>query len=204
MRDKRKEPLRLEGKTVILEEIAPKYFPYVIAWRNNPEMNKYLNQPFILTEEKERDWYENVYLNDDTQGLMILIDRETGTPFGTSGWTHMNLAKKQCIQGRLLVGNHDFRESLSFLEAGFVLSDYLYTIVDVIYGHIVNKNRKVFSLNRRTGFQENCTNIQYPEECHVNGMELTEFFRTEAMYRSARKKMSRFFPKIFPEKTSTM
>lgn len=30
MRDKLKNPLRLEGETVVLEEISPKYFPYVI------------------------------------------------------------------------------------------------------------------------------------------------------------------------------
>lgn len=204
MRDKRQNPLRLEGKTVVLEEIAPKYFPYVVEWRNNPELNKYLNQPFVLTAEKERDWYENIYLNDDTQGLMILIDRETGTPFGTSGWTHMDVEKKQCVQGRLLVGNHDFRESLPFLEAGFVLSDYLYTMVDVVYGHVVNGNRKVFSLNRRAGFMEHKTSIQYLEECHVNGMELTEIFRTKDMYEDAREKMNRFFPEIFTKEVPTM
>ena len=33
MIDKNNFPLRLEGKTVILEEIQPKYFPYVKKWQ---------------------------------------------------------------------------------------------------------------------------------------------------------------------------
>ena len=33
--------LRLEGKYVYLEEVQPKYFPYIIEWRNNPENNKF-------------------------------------------------------------------------------------------------------------------------------------------------------------------
>ncbi len=198
MRDKKKEPLRLEGKTVILEEIAPKYFPYVVEWRNNPELNKYLNQPFVLTEEKERDWYENIYLNDDTQGLMILIDRETGTPFGTSGWTHIDFAKKRCIAGRSLIGNLKFRSSIPSVEGGAMLSDYLYSFVDTMYCHVVTENRKVIALNKHTGYEKNTTDIQYPEECLVNGMTLIELFRTKEMYKRANKKWATYFPDIFP------
>lgn len=200
MRDKKKEPLRLEGKTVILEEIAPKYFPYVVEWRNNPELNKYLNQPFVLTEEKERDWYENIYLNDDTQGLMILIDRETGTPFGTSGWTHMDLAKKQCIAGRSLIGNLEFRSSLPSVECGVILSDYLYSFVDTMYCHVVTENRKVIALNKHGGYAISTADIKYPEECLVNEMTLTELFRTKEMYKRANKKWASYFPEIFNDR----
>lgn len=197
MRDKRKEPLRLEGKTVILEEIAPKYFSYVVEWRNNPEMNKYLNQPFTLTEEKEREWYENVYLKDDTQGLMIMLDREMGTPFGTRGWTHLDLVKRQFVSGRLLVGNLEYRASIPYVESGFVMSDYLYTIVDIMYSHVVRENRKVISLNKHEGFVENTDVIQYPEECLVNGMKLVELFRTREMYEQSKKKWAQYLPEIY-------
>ena len=196
MRAKRKEPLRLEGKTVVLEEIAPKYFPYVVEWRNNPELNKYLNQPFVLTEEKEQDWYENIYLNDDTQGLMILIDRETGTPFGTSGWTHLDWEKRQCVGGRWLVGNQEFRSSIPFFESGFVLSNHLYSFLDTMYCHVVIQNRKVIAANKHGGYAKNTGEIQYPEECLVNGMELVELFRTKKMYEDARRKWATYFPEI--------
>lgn len=45
----------LEGKYVRLEEISPKYFEKVIEWRNNPELNKFLNQPFKLTLKLEKN-----------------------------------------------------------------------------------------------------------------------------------------------------
>ncbi|MBQ4469339.1 MAG: hypothetical protein II917_04280 [Synergistaceae bacterium] len=34
-REKREKYLRIEGSSVILEEIRPKYFLYVINWRND-------------------------------------------------------------------------------------------------------------------------------------------------------------------------
>ena len=60
----------LEGKFVRLEEISPKYFSKVIEWRNNPENNKFLNQPFKLTMELQKKWYEEKYLNEGFYGYI--------------------------------------------------------------------------------------------------------------------------------------
>ena len=87
----------LEGKYVRLEEISPKYFEKVIEWRNNPELNKFLNQPFKLTMELEKQWYEEKYLNDMTQGLLIMVDKKNNLPFGTIGWTDYDSAKKYVL-----------------------------------------------------------------------------------------------------------
>ena len=186
-RDKLKNPLRLEGKSVILEEIAPKYFPYVIEWRNNPELNKFLNQPFKLTMELEQKWYEEKYLPDDTQGFLILIDKATGTPFGTTGWTDMDLSQKRCIAGRLLLGNHDYSDHPAFLEHCFVIADYHYSLIDVEYSHIVIDNSRALKNNKILGFIPNKGEIQYPHELFVNGMEQIEFYRTKEMYLKVRK-----------------
>ena len=75
MRDKKLNPLCLEGKTVVLKEVEPKYFPYIIEWRNNKEFTRFLNQPFTLTMENETHWYQNVYLKDPTQGLLLMTDK---------------------------------------------------------------------------------------------------------------------------------
>ena len=58
----------LSGCMVKLEEVSAIYFQYIIAWRNDPVNNRYLNQPFHLDMEKQRAWYEH-YMADDTQGL---------------------------------------------------------------------------------------------------------------------------------------
>ena len=61
-----KRNIELTGRFVILKEIQPEFFKYIIEWRNNPELNKFLNQPFKLTMELEKQWYEEKYLNDMT------------------------------------------------------------------------------------------------------------------------------------------
>lgn len=189
MRDKKKQPLRLEGKTVVLEEIAPKFFTYVVEWRNNPELNKYLNQPFILTEEQEHEWYETVYLKDDTQGLMIMVDKKNGAAFGTCGWTDMDLKEKRCIGGRILRGDDSYKGTAVFYESFFVLADYLYQFVDVMYAHVVNDNISSLRFHEKIGYTLHPSGFQYPKERFVNGMEQVEFSRDREQYFMFRGKM---------------
>lgn len=192
MRNKKAEPLRLEGISVILDEIQPKYFPYVIAWRNDKELNRYLNQPYELTMENQTKWYEEKYLKDDTQGFMVMVDKKTGIPFATLGWTDMDVAKRECIMGRLILGNPAFNNSPAFLEAFFLLGDYLYSLADIVYIHVGVENRKALRLNKRFGFIPNEGKIRYPHELIVNGdpnRKQIEHYRTKEMYQLVRKKL---------------
>ena len=198
MRDKLKNPLRLEGKTVILEEFAPKYFSCVIEWRNNPELNKFLNQPFKLTMELEQKWYEEKYLPDDTQGFMVVIDKKTSTPIGTQGWANMDFEKKICTGERLILGDRNFQGAPSFLESFFTIGDYLYNYVDTMYGHVVKQNKHTMNLNIMVGWKLNEAEIQFPENLFVNGMEQFEIFRTKEMFLTAKKRIfERFKDNLF-------
>lgn len=183
--------LILEGKFVRLEEICPKYFEKVIEWRNNPENNKFLNQPFKLTIDLERQWYEEKYLNDPTQGLLIMIDKMNNIPFGTIGWTDYDAEEKICIAGRALVGELEYRSSKEMTEAYLIFQDYMYEQMKIktAYIHVVDNNIKVISLNKKWGYVVNNEIIRYPQELLVNGMKQTEYVRTYEQYKIARKKI---------------
>ena len=189
MEEIKREPFHFEGKTVIIEEIQPKYFPYVVKWRNDKNLNKFLNQSFELTIELERKWYEEVYLKDDTQSLSILIDKENGTPFGTFGHTDFDKEKRCCIGGRVLIGDERYHNHPAFFESFFVGSDETYKTVDVMYAHVVKNNRKALQMNKIMGYVLNTGEIQYPHELFRNGMEQVELYRTKEMYLKIRHKL---------------
>lgn len=183
--------LRLDGKYVYLEEVRPKYFPYIIDWRNNPENNRFLNQPFKLTIELQTKWYEETYLKDMSQGLFVMVDKTNEIPFATLGWTDYEADKHVCILGRALVGNHEYKGSKELMEGYLLLQDYIHDDmkVDVSYIHVVNENKKVISLNKRWGYRINTGAIKYPHELCVNGMHQTEYVRTIEQYEIAREKI---------------
>ena len=167
----------LEGKYVRLEEFSPKYFEKVIEWRNNPENNKFLNQPFKLTMELEKQWYEEKYLNDMTQGLLIMVDKKNNLPFGTIGWTEKNKNKQICISGRVLVGEYKYRGRKEFLEAALLYNDYLYygLNIKIMYAHIFQENKDSISWSKNWGFKLNNTSIKFPQELVVNDKRQNEY-----------------------------
>lgn len=185
--------LRLEGKFAALEEISPKYFQPVIEWRNDKSLNRFLNQPYELTPELEKKWYEEVYLRDETQGLLIILDKATNTPLGTKGWTNFDAEKRRCISGRLLFGNEKFARHPAFTEGILLAYDYTFARADIQFSHVVEENFKSAAHIKKFGFVENTGEIQYPAELFVNGMAQREYFCTREMYLAARKKFERFF-----------
>ena len=178
------QQLCLNGQIVKLEEVTESYFHYIIAWRNDPVNNQYLNQPFHLDMEKQRAWYEH-YMADDTQGLLVVIDKENDTPFATMGWTDYDAERHRCITGRLLVGDHHYRGSAHFAEATLLFADYVYDTlgVDVCYAHIVRENAASLRYHEKYGFHPNDGEMQFPEERIVNGMEQVEYLRWRADWR---------------------
>lgn len=185
--------IRIEGKHVILDELQPKYFEYIIKWRNDPELTRFLNQPFKLTMELQRKWYEEKYLEDDSQGLFVMIDKATSIPFGTVGWTDWDKEAKVCIEGRALIGNPDFRGSKEMTEGYLLLNEYVHEKLGVksVYIHVVNDNKKVISLNKRWGFHKHDGEEKYPHELYVNGMQQTEYVRTYDEYQPIKEKIEK-------------
>ena len=179
--------IHLNGHMVCLNEVTAEYFPYIIAWRNDPANNQYLNQPFHLDMKKQCAWYEH-YMADITQGLLVVVDKENDTPFATMGWTDHDVERNRCITGRLLVGDRRYRGSGHFAEATLLFADYVYDTlgVDVCYAHIVRENAASLRYHEKYGFHPNEGEMQFPEERIVNGMEQVEYLRRRADWCSVR------------------
>lgn len=178
--------LVLEGKFVRMVEITPQYFNYVIEWRNDPEKNKFLNCPEKLTLEKESKWYNEIYLKDKNQGFLICINKSDNVPFETYGWTDLDIKNKRCKLARLLLGNDKYGRSPGYLEILFLISDYLYQYVDVMYAHVSPFNTSALNTNKAVGFIQSPDNaVQYPDDLYVQGdtsRPQLEFYRTKEMY----------------------
>lgn len=130
-----------------------------------------------------------------SQGFLIGIDKKSGKPFGTIGWEFLDEKNRRCAYGRLICSEPSY--SFQLLDMQFTLSNFLYDRVDNIFTHVVNENRSSMRYNRSVGFVENSGEIQYPDELHINGMELVEMYRTKEMYLDIRNKFHSQFPEIF-------
>ena len=184
--------IRCEGRSVYLAEAEEKYFPYIIAWRNDPENNRYLNQPFLLDMEKQQAWYES-YRRDPAQGLFIVVDKKENLPFATMGWTDHDPEENLCITGRLLVGDRRYRGSPRFAEATLLFADYMYGElgVDTCYAHIVCENLASRRYHEKYGYYLHADAPRFPHELVVNSMRQVEYVRSREDWSSVRESVLR-------------
>lgn len=181
--------LILKGNFVNLRSINESDFSRIIKWRNNPEINRYLNQPYKLTMELQYKWYREKYLNSNDI-LFIMIELKNNRRIGTIGINDIDYKKKIGIAGRLLIGEENYRVSKEFIEATILFYDYLFYDLKLkkLYGHAVIENRKVISFDKKYGFTATRKTI-FPKYCNVNGMKLIEMVNTKEQYEKAKKKI---------------
>ena len=182
--------ISLRGRLVTMKGMDREDFEDIIAWRNDPENTKYLNQPYILTLELQQKCYEEKYLQSDDI-LFVFVDNCSGKRIGTLGVNDIDYDHRVAIAGRLLIGEREYRGSPELLEGNLVFYDFLFNILGFndVYCHIVKENKKAFALDKRLGFQENTQTPRYPHYCHVNGMDQVELINTRESFERCKEKL---------------
>ena len=188
----------LVGKKTLLTEFEPKFFEYVVRWRNDEELNKYLNQPFKLTLELEKKWYEEKYFGDSSQMLYVMLDRANNKPFATMGYTDYDADAKICISARLIAGEREYQGSVHLIEGLFLFFDCVYNRLNVetIYSHVVRENIMSLRLQKRFGLIENIAPPVFPEYLKASKFPMVEIIGTRERFEKSRKKIEQFLSEV--------
>src|SRR5665648_191297 len=181
--------INLRGKFVNLRSINESDFVRLIEWRNDPEINRYLNQPYRLTMELQYKWYEEKYLKSNDI-LFIIIETKNKKRIGTIGINDLNYKRKIGVIGRLLIGEENYKASIELMEANILFYDYLFYEFKLkkLYCHVVIENKKVIIIDKKFGFVPT-EKIIFPNYYNVNGMKLIEMVNTKVQYEKAKKKI---------------
>ncbi|MBQ7478821.1 MAG: GNAT family N-acetyltransferase [Selenomonadaceae bacterium] len=181
----------LTGHRTILTEIEPRFFGNLVQWRNDKELNRYINQPFELTMELEERWYREVYCEDDSQMLYVMLDRATQNPFGTIGYVSFDAQRKTCISARLMAGERKYQGSPCLIEGLVLFFDHLYNDLgmETIYSHVVRENLASLRIQRRFGFRESEGPARFPEHLNDSVFPMVEIVGTRTRYEAGRRKV---------------
>jgi len=182
--------ISLNGKLVTMRGINESDFEKIIVWRNDPEINRYLNQPYKLTYEMQTKWYNEKYITTDDI-LFVFIENSSGRQLGTIGVSNIHYDFRRAIAGRLVIGEKEYRASPELLEGNLLFYDFLFYILGLqkVYCHIVKENRKAIALDVRLGFHPNTGKVVYPQYCYVNNEELLEMINTRQSYEESKEKL---------------
>jgi RimJ/RimL family protein N-acetyltransferase len=181
--------ITLNGTCVNMRTINESHFTDIIRWRNDPEINQYLNQPYELTPELQSKWYNETYLQSSDL-LFVMVEKSSGKSFGTLGFNDLDMDKRRAIAGRLLVGEKRYRRSPELLEANLLFYDFLFEVLDLqyVYCHIVTENKSAIAFDTRLGFVPNVETV-FPQYCKVRDMSQIEMVNTKGTYYRCREKL---------------
>jgi RimJ/RimL family protein N-acetyltransferase len=173
---------KIEGKLSMLKGLNPEYFDYIIKWRNDRNVNRFLNQKQPLTYESQKKWYEE-YLQKSDEIMYVMHDKESGIPFGTIGLSQFDTKERHCLQVRLLVGDAKYLGTKHFVDAYLTFYGYLFSDLGVekCYTHSVEANKKVVNFGKRLGYIEN-EPAKYPQYLNYSGMKQREFVLAKDRY----------------------
>ncbi|MCL2819373.1 MAG: GNAT family N-acetyltransferase [Oscillospiraceae bacterium] len=109
-----------KSERLIFREICIEDTEYIVKWRSTPEIYEYFRIPEPLATEHHIEWFNTIYLNDETRVEYIIIHPESMTPIGLVGVSNI---QENSLQIGYLIGE------LSFQKQGYA-SESINTVIE--------------------------------------------------------------------------
>lgn len=141
----------LIGNNVILREIEDDDLKYIVNWRNDVDILKWLFSYLPLSLSKQRRWYER-YLSDDTSQIFIIEQKQESKSIGTIGLTGIDHKNQKAEIGILI--EKGAQNSGFGLESIKMLLDYAFDEMNLrkITARLFQDNIPAIKLYEKIGF----------------------------------------------------
>lgn len=143
------DPVLLFGERVYLREMKKEDAPYIVSWRNDPDIKKWMFNQNDITIEEHLKWFAEYKKNRKDY---IICIRQKNKPIGTVSFTDIvgNSAEvgKMIGDKKYWGGGYAKEAFLIWLNIGFKIWDF-YSIT----AKTMSNNVKNIELNKRIGFR---------------------------------------------------
>ena len=142
----------MRGRHVLLREMRDSDAPYVVEWRNSPEIREWLIQWQPLTVESHLRWVEARVRAGD---VMFVFETLDGTPIGSCSLQDFDRPGTSAEWGRLCsarIGGHPH----GILEGCYLVHRVSFEIMRMfrLHGAVATSNERAWRLYQFLGWQE--------------------------------------------------
>jgi RimJ/RimL family protein N-acetyltransferase len=146
--------MRIDGKKTYLREIQEEDLEVVRCWRNDPEINKFFFNRSYITQEKQREWFQEL-TQSDTKNFFIICDKVDRRPLGTIQWEILGDGKR-CAEIGIYIGEKDatgkgYGSDAMRAAIGYLLGDGEMETVRVT---ALESNQRALEFYKSLGFRE--------------------------------------------------
>lgn len=139
----------LENFNVKLERLTEDKIELVRKWRNNPDVQKYMEYREEITPQMQKEWFKRINNEENYFFLILLEDIE----IGLVNLKDINYKFKTAEKGSL-IWSEKLRGKGIGLRANYLLLDFAFNILNLeyIYIHILENNFRSIHVNEQFGF----------------------------------------------------
>lgn len=139
----------IETHRLILREMNDQDGEYIVQWRNDPYINKWMFDQQKITLKSHNDWFRTK--DRDIRIDYIIEDRSTGNPIGTLNFKNLESGKAEA--GKML-GNREYWGKGFAKEAFGAWVDFGFNVLQLkeIYIYTQSENVGNIALNSKLGF----------------------------------------------------
>ena len=175
-----KEHKLLTGRVVKLREVSFEDIDDIIAWRNDPELGRYLNAFEKLSHQTQHDFLTRYFKKSD-EYYFVAETLKTKQKVGTVSIYHIDAREKRAEFGRLVIPE-PFR--IFAFEVAFLGLRFAFEVLglDKVLGYAVKENERVLKFDLSLGLRKIRTLPQHwhnPRDGRNYDMILLEMGREE-------------------------
>ena len=138
------------GEKVYLRKMTEDDAPYIVEWRNDPDIKKWMFNQEEITIESHLNWFREKASNRIDY---IICDKKTDKPIGSVSFS--NIEDKKAEAGKM-IGNKEYRGKGYAKEAYILWLNYGFSELgfEEIYGRTMANNIPNIKLNEKIGFRK--------------------------------------------------
>jgi UDP-4-amino-4,6-dideoxy-N-acetyl-beta-L-altrosamine N-acetyltransferase len=146
----------LKGQKVLLRPLKKEDWHKTIIWRNDPELTGLvMSHPFPITEEMEKEWYDNELTNKTNRAIYFAIeDTKSNNQIGIIFLNNINWISGT-VQFGLLIGENSARGKGLGKDVLEIIIDYAFSSLNLrkISLEVISINLTAIKLYEKMGFK---------------------------------------------------
>lgn len=145
-----KKDTLIYGDKIFLRPMEEKDAPFIVKWRNDPDIKKWMFSQEELTIESHLLWFKNK--NNHNRIDYIICDRKNEKPIGTVNFS--NIENKTAEAGKIL-GNKDYWGRGIATEALLLWLNFGFNEIglNLIHTRTMQDNFSSIKVNEKIGFR---------------------------------------------------
>lgn len=127
----------------------------VVRWRNDPEVNRFLNHKKELTINDHLNWFHQAYMQTNDR-MYLIEDARSKKPIGTVSIYNIDIENSHAEWGRLIIEEAEYLNGFFAIDVELAILKHAFNDMKLhkLYCTLLDENTRLLPQHKNFGFVE--------------------------------------------------